>query len=75
MFKILFFWFVLLLPRKKSGGERQADHGTQRRLLSVLLVTAFAGHLLPCLALGEALVKRVVLAVYACLTSLRHLQR
>ena len=56
---LLFFSFVLLLSGKKSGGERQADHWIQKRLLSVLLVTVpFAGHLLPCLALGEALVKR-----------------
>ena len=51
--------FVILLSGKKSDGVRQTDHATQRRPLSVLLVTApYAGHLLPCLALGEELAKR-----------------
>ena len=48
--------FVLLLSGKKSEGARQTDHATQRRPLSVLLVTApYAGHLFSCLALGEEL--------------------
>ena len=55
----IFLSFVLLLSEKKSEGARQTDHATQRRPLSVLLITPpFAGHLLPCLALGEALAKR-----------------
>ena len=56
---LIFLSFVLLLSEKKSEGARQTDHATQRRPLSVLLITPpFAGHLFSCLALGEELAKR-----------------
>ena len=59
-FALIVFFTTAIWKEDGDGSYAAAQHSpSTSRPLSVLLVTApFAGHLLPCLALGEALVKR-----------------